>query len=106
MVVYLIILFAIAIFAGIGCLFWPRRGLRMGLKSVNEPLPSQLPDPAAQAPKQTPDFIEELRSKDRSMNGGSPGTGKWELDFQEIRRKEKELMTDPASRRIQTKADR
>jgi hypothetical protein len=95
MVVCLIAL--LIILAGLACWFLLRRRHHSGLSSLNKQMPDQPPDREAPAPKPTPDFLEELRRKDKFMNVESQKTGKAELDFQEISRKEKEIMARPPS---------
>jgi hypothetical protein len=80
-----------AILAGIGCWLWLRRRHHSGLSSLNK-RKSGLPLQSAEAPKQVPDFLNEMRRKDQSMTIESQKTDKAEFDLQDICRKEKEIM--------------
>jgi hypothetical protein len=97
MVVYLVLLLVILAGAGIGCLFLPRRRLRLGLRPLNERLPEPPPDLSAPAPKQPPAFLDEMQSKERSIIVGSSEIERSELDLQEIIQKEKKVAANPAT---------
>jgi hypothetical protein len=85
--------FFIAVFAilvGIGCWLLLRRRHRSGLLSLNR-RKSGPPHPAEEAPKPVPDFLVEMRRKDKSQTIETQKTERVEFDLQEICRKEKEI---------------
>jgi hypothetical protein len=77
-----------AILVGIGCWILLKSRHRPGLPSLNKRKSGQSRQ-AAETTKQMPDFINEMRRKDQSMNVESPKTEIAEFDLQEICRKEK-----------------
>jgi hypothetical protein len=97
MVAYLIVLLLILVAVGIGCLFFPRRRLHLGLKPLNAPIPEPPAEPAAPAPKQPPAFLEELQSKERSIFVDSAEMERSELDLREVLQKEKTIAANPAT---------
>jgi hypothetical protein len=104
MIVYLIVLLIIV--AGVGILFFSKIKLRVKGRRVTNRGPEPSRNRTAPAPKPAPAFLEELRSKDRSMQAEASSAEETEVDLQEIRRKEKEIVTDPALHRALNKDDR
>jgi hypothetical protein len=49
-------------------------------------------EPTVQAPKPAPDFINELRRREELMNAGFIGGKRHELDREEVKQKEKEIV--------------
>jgi hypothetical protein len=84
--IFLIVL----VLAGGGYWFWRRkRWIKEKPLLFIEEKPEE---PTAQAPKPAPEFIDELRRKEELINAGYIGEKRRELDREEVRQKEKEIV--------------
>lgn len=87
----IVFLFALLItIAGVGYWVLQRKGpLRMVLLPLRKEKPEE---PVVQNPKAAPEFIDELRKREESMKSEFAAAKKREIDREEIRQKEKEIV--------------
>ena len=79
-----------AVLAGGGYWFWHRKGR---IQQLPPPFIEENPEePAPQAPKPAPEFIDELRRKEELLNAGFVGEKRREINLGQVRQKEKDIV--------------